>query len=661
MSIERMKELVETLNRHAYLYYVEDSPEISDYEYDHLLRELELLEEKYPEAKDPASPTVRVGGKILEGFEAVTHEVPLQSLHDSFSEQDLLDFDARVSGVLGKDTYEYVVEHKIDGLSVALEYRDGLLVRGATRGDGLVGEDVTQNLKTISSIPLKLSEPVEHLIVRGEVFMARDVFEKLNELREKNEEALFANPRNAAAGSLRQLNPAVARERKLDIFVFNIQKIVGKEIKSHTEGLAYLKQLGFKVIPQRQAFSNIQEAYGRVLEIGEERYTLPFDIDGAVLKINRLEQREILGTTSKFPRWAEAFKFPAETKKTKLLDIIVQVGRTGVITPNAVLEPVRVAGSTVSRVTLHNLDYIREKDIRIGDSVMIRKAGDIIPEVVEVVKEERSGEEKVFEMPTHCPECGAEVIRADGEAAYRCIGTSCPAQLARSIIHFASRDAMDIDGLGPAIINQLIDRGLIASYADLYYLDFDAVAELDKMGEKSAQNLKDAIEETKKRDLSRLLFAFGIRLNGQRASKLLSKHFGSLSKIMEASTEEMASIPDVGEKMAKNVYDFFQDEKNRALVDALVSSGVNTEHIKEEGETNLLSGNKFVVTGRFETLSRAEITALIEKHGAKVAGSVSKNTDFVVAGEDAGSKLDKAQALGVTVLTFEEFMQMLEE
>ncbi|MBR5157059.1 MAG: NAD-dependent DNA ligase LigA [Clostridia bacterium] len=661
MSAARIKELTELLNYHAHKYYVEDSPEISDYEYDHLLHELEQLEEKYPELKDPASPTVRVGGRILEGFESVTHDVPMQSLHDSFNEQDVLDFDARVSGVLGSGTYEYVAEHKIDGLSVSLEYRDGLFVRGSTRGDGITGEDVTQNLKTIASIPLRLKDAVPLLEVRGEVFMAKDTFDSLNARREKNEEPLFANPRNAAAGSLRQLNPAIARERKLDIFVFNIQKIEGVEIKTHTEALDFLKEQGFKVIPQRKAYKTIKEAFDRVLEIGEERYSLPFEIDGAVLKINNLEQREILGSTSKFPRWAEAYKFPAETKKTKLLDIIVQVGRTGVITPNAVLAPVRVAGSTVSRVTLHNLDYIREKDIKIGDYVMVRKAGDIIPEVVEVSKEDRDGTERDFHMPERCPECGAEVLRTDGEAAYRCVGTSCPAQLARSIIHFASRDAMDIDGLGPAIVNQLIDNGLITSWADLYYLNKEDVAKLEKMGDKSAQNLLDALEETKKRELSRLLFAFGIRLNGQRSSKLLAKHFGSLENIMNATAEEMSQIPDIGEKTAQNVFEYLKNEKNLELIQKLAEAGVNTEYHAEEGETNRLSGKKFVITGKFEELSRAEMTALVEKNGGKASGSVSKNTDYVIAGEDAGSKLDKANALGVTVLTFDEFMKMLGE
>lgn len=661
MSIERMRELTKLLTYHAHKYYVEDAPEISDYEYDHLLHELEELEEKYPQQRDPASPTTRVGGEILEGFAPVVHEVPMQSLHDSFDEQDVLDFDARVSGVLGSGNYEYVVEHKIDGLSVSLEYRDGLFVRGSTRGDGLSGEDVTQNLKTILSIPLRLKETIPFLEVRGEVFMSKDTFEELNAQREKNEEALFANPRNAAAGSLRQLNPAIVGERRLDIFVFNIQQMEGKTIRTHTEGLAYLKEQGFKVIPQEKAYQDIKEAYRRVLAIGEERYTLPFEIDGAVLKINDLEQREILGATSKFPRWAEAFKFPAETKKTKLLDIIVQVGRTGVVTPNAVLEPVRVAGSTVSRVTLHNMDYIREKDIRIGDWVMVRKAGDIIPEIVEVAAGERTGDEREFHMPETCPECGSAIVRAEGEAAYRCIGTGCPAQLSRSIIHFASRDAMDVDGLGPALVNQLIDRGMIASFADLYFLDKDEVAGLDKMGEKSAQNLMDAIEETKKRDLSRLLFAFGIRLNGQRSSKLLAKRFGSLDAIMEATAEQMSEIHDIGEKTAQNVFDFFRDEKNLAAVDRLKAADVNMEYLAEEGESNRLAGKKFVITGRFKGISRAEMTALVEKNGGKATGSVSKNTDFVVAGEDAGSKLDKANSLGVRVLSLEEFLKMAQE
>lgn len=659
MSLERMKELVSLLNYHAHKYYVEDKPEISDYDYDMLLHELELLEKQYPKEIDPASPTQRVGGRILEGFEAVTHEVPMQSLHDSFNRQDVLDFDERVRNVLGQGTYEYVAEHKIDGLSVSLEYRDGLLVRGSTRGDGFVGEDVTQNLKTIPSVPLRLKEAIPLLEVRGEVFMSKNSFEELNKRRAENEEALFANPRNAAAGSLRQLNSAIAKERKLDIFIFNIQQIVGKEIRTHAEGLEYLKSQGFKVIPQKQAYADIESAFERVLAIGEERYTLPFEIDGAVLKINDLEQREILGSTSKFPRWAEAYKFPAETKKTKLLDIIVQVGRTGVLTPNAVLEPVRVAGSTVSRVTLHNMDYIREKDIRIGDFVMVRKAGDIIPEIVEALHEERAGEEREFFMPKRCPVCGAEVVRAEGEAAYRCIGSNCPAQLSRAIIHFASRDAMDIDGLGPALINQLIERDLLHSSADLYDLQAAELEQLDKMGAKSAQNLIAAIENSKTRDLSRLLFAFGIRLNGQRASKLLAKHFGSLAALMEASAEEMAAISDIGEKTAQNVYEFFREESNLLLVRHLEEVGVNFQYHAEEGESNLLVGKKFVITGKFEEMSRAELTGLIEKNGGKTAGSVSKNTDYVVAGEEAGSKLEKANALGVPVLSISELLEML--
>lgn len=657
MSIERMKELTKFLNYHAHKYYVEDQPEISDYDYDRLLHELEELEKKYPEQKDPASPTSRIGGEILEGFAPVVHEVPMQSLHDSFNKQDVLDFDERVSGVLGKGNYEYAVEHKIDGLSVSLEYRDGVFVRGSTRGDGVTGEDVTQNLRGIPAIPLQLKEPLPFLEVRGEVYMGKSTFEQLNAQREKNEEPLFANPRNAAAGSLRQLNPAISRERKLDIFVFNIQKIEGKVITTHTEGLSYLKEQGFKVIPQKKAYTDVESAFARVLEIGEERYQLPFEIDGAVIKINRLDQREILGSTSKFPRWAEAYKFPAETKKTKIRDIIVQVGRTGVITPNAVLAPVRVAGSTVSRVTLHNLDYIREKEIKIGDSVMVRKAGDIIPEIVEVVKEDRTGEEREFIMPAVCPECGSAVVRAEGEAAYRCIGSNCPAQLSRSLIHFASRDAMDIEGLGPALINQLIDQKLIASPADLYFLEKKKVASLDKMGEKSAQNLMDAIEETKNRDLSRLLFAFGIRLNGQRSSKLLARHFGTLRAIMKAEVSEMAQIHDIGEKTAQNVYEFFQDGKNQEMIERLSAAGVNMQYQAQEGESNLLAGKKIVITGRFENMSRAEVTALVEKNGGKVTGSVSKNTDYVIAGEDAGSKLDKANSLGIAVFALEEFLK----
>lgn len=660
MSVKRLKELTKYLTYHAHKYYVEDSPEITDYEYDMLLRELKELEEKYPEQKDPASPTTRVGGAVLTGFDTVSHTVLMQSLNDAFSKEEILEFDQRVSGTLGDMPYDYVVEYKIDGLSVSLEYHDGLFTRGSTRGDGAVGEDVTQNLKTVKSIPLRLTEPVPFLEVRGEVFIGKKDFEKLNIRREENEEPLFANPRNAAAGSLRQLDPSITKDRHLDIFIFNIQQIEGKEIATHAEGLEYLRKLGFKVVPQNRTYPDIGSAFARVLEIGEEREHLPFEIDGAVIKVNSLAERETLGATSKCPRWAVAYKFPAETKKTRVLDIVVQVGRTGAVTPNAVLEPVRVAGSTVSRATLHNLAFIRERDIMIGDNVLVRKAGDIIPEIIEVVKEDRTGEERPFIMPERCPECGAEIVREDGEAAYRCVGTNCPAQLVRNIIHFASKGAMDIDGLGPAIIEQMIDRSLIASPADLYFLKKEEVAGMEKMGEKSAQNLLDALEQSKGNDLSRLLFAFGIRLNGQRSSKLLAKQFRSLDAIMESEVEQMAAVHEIGEKTAQYVYDFFRNPANRELVEKLKAAGVNTLYLEKEGESDRLAGKKFVITGKFEGIPRTELTAKIEQNGGSVIGSVSKKTDYVLAGEDAGSKLDKANQLGIPVVGIAELDEMLE-
>ncbi len=658
MSVERLKELTEKLNFYAHQYYVLDEPVVSDYEYDMALRELIALEEKYPDFADSASPTKRVGGAPLSEFETAKHKVPMQSLTDAFSKDEILEFDERVKNTLKTD-YEYVVEYKIDGLSVSLEYENGLLVRGSTRGDGHVGEDVTQNLKTINSIPLKLKESIERLEVRGEVFIGKADFEKLNEEREKNGEPLFANSRNTAAGSLKQRDAKIAKSRRLDIFVFNIQDIVGKTIKTHHEGLSYLKEQGFKVVPKNEVYKNIEDAFMRVEEIGKERENLPFDIDGAVIKINDISQREILGTTSKCPRWAIAYKFPAETKKTKLLDIYVQVGRTGAVTPNALLTPVSVAGSKVSRATLHNIDFIREKGILIGDNVYVRKAGDIIPEIVGAEKKDRTGDEKEFVMPTHCPECSAPLVREDGQAHYRCTGTNCPAQLSRSIIHFASRDAMDIDGLGPAIIDQMIERGLISSYADLYYLKEEDIADMDKMGKKSAENLLKAIEDSKSRGLARLLFAFGIRLNGKRASQVLAENFESLDSIMSLEISDMAGIYDIGEKMATNVYEFFKDENNVAIIEKLKAAGVSMHHEKTEAESSTLSGKTFVITGKFDELSRDEISELILKNGGKVLSGVSKNTDFLVAGEKAGGKLNKAQELNIEIIDLDILKEMI--
>ncbi len=660
MIEKKIKELTAFLNEHAHRYYVLDAPVISDYEYDMALRELKELEEAHPEFKDPASPTTRVIGQVLEGFESVTHQVPMQSLNDAFSRQEIMEFDSRVQGAL-KESYAYGVEYKIDGLSVSLEYENGIFTRGSTRGDGHTGEDVTQNLKTIHSIPLRLAHPVPYLEVRGEVFIGKEDFEKLNEEREKAKEPLFANPRNAAAGSLRQLDSKIAAERRLNVFIFNIQRAEGVTFTTHSESLHYLAEQGFKVVPNVAVYQTAEAAFERVLEIGQERESLPFDIDGAVIKVDNLHQREMLGSTSKCPRWAVAYKFPAETKKTKLLDIVLQVGRTGAITPNAVLEPVRVAGSTVQRATLHNMDYIREKDIMIGDYVYVRKAGDIIPEITEVVKEERTGKEQVFHMPDFCPECGERIERMEGEAVYRCMGGNCPAQLQRNIEHFASRDAMDIEGLGPAVVEQLMEAGLIGSAADLFSLKEEQLVSLERFGEKSAQNLVTAIQKAKERDLSRLLFALGIRLNGQRSSMLLAKAFGSMEVLMAQTKESLTAIHEIGEKTATNVYEYFQNPHNQELIAKLSAAGVNMLHYEKEGTTQKLAGKKFVITGRFEEFSRDELTALVEENGGTVAGSVSKKTDYVIAGEEAGSKLDKAQSLGVLVIGLDDFQQLLEE
>ena len=623
-----------------------------------MLRELKDLEEKYPEFRDPASPTVRVIGNVLEGFQSVTHEVPMQSLNDAFSKDEILDFDKRVRDVVG-DSVQYVTEYKIDGLSVSLEYENGLFVRGSTRGDGLVGEDVTENLKTINSIPLRLTEAVPYLEVRGEVFMSKKTFDELNKIKEKSGEQLFANPRNAAAGSLRQLDSNIARERKLDIFIFNIQKENGLDIKTHRDGLLKLRKLGFKTVYQNEVFNNIEDAFSQVEKIGTERDSLPFDIDGAVIKVNDLKMRETLGSTAKCPRWAVAYKFPAETKKTRLLDVIIQVGRTGKITPNAVLEPVRVAGSLISRATLHNIDFIKEREILIGDNVYVRKAGDIIPEIVGVEKKDRKGTEVPFKMPEFCPECNSPIVRVEGEAAHRCTNPDCPAQLLRRLMHFVSRDAMDIDGLGPAILEKLLDVGHISSAADLYELSSDDISELDKLGEKSAENLLSAIEKSKKNDLYRLLYALGIKLNGLKSSKVICSHFKTMENIMSATEDDLKEIPDIGEKTAQNICKFFKDEKNIELITRFKELGLNMSAQETESQGISLSGKKIVVTGKLTGYTRDEICDMIEKNGGSVASSVSKKTDFVIAGEDAGSKLTKANEFGILVVSLEEFLNML--
>ncbi|MDY3031389.1 MAG: NAD-dependent DNA ligase LigA [Clostridia bacterium] len=655
---KQIQELTEQLNYHSYKYYVEDAPEISDFEFDEMLLKLERLEEQYPQYKSPNSPTMRVGGEAVSSFEKVHHEVEMQSLQKAFSMEELLDFDKRVRDEF--PNVEYVVEHKIDGLSVSLEYENGEFVRGSTRGDGVTGEDVSENLRTIRSIPLTLKDKIPYLEVRGEVFLSKDNFRKINDYLEASEQPLFANPRNAAAGSLRQLDSKIAAKRGLDIFVFNIQRIVGEEINSHIEGLHFLKKQGFKTILNDSIFPTMQAAFDRIKEIGEERGDLYFDIDGAVVKVNDFGMRQALGTTAKFPKWAIAYKYPAEKQTTVIRDIKIQVGRTGVLTPLAILDTVHIAGSNVSKATLHNMDYIMEKDIRIGDTVVIQKAGDIIPAVVEVIKENRSGNEREFQMPEHCLECGAAVVREDGEAAYRCTGINCPAQRFRNIVHFASRDAMNIDGLGPSIIEQLLERGLIENAADLYYLKPTDIAEMDKLGEKSAANLIGALERSKSNPLYRLIFGLGIRHIGEKAAKLLAAKYKTIDKLKAAEVEELTEIADIGEKMAVSVVEFFAEPQNLKFLDRLEQAGVNCVDDSENSIIDRrLEGKVFVLTGTLSKYKRSDASAIIESYGGKTSSSVSKKTDYVLAGEDAGSKLEKAQKLGVAVISEDEFEEMI--
>jgi DNA ligase (NAD+) len=660
---KRIGELREIVNFHSHKYYVEDTPEISDHEYDALYRELEKLEEERPDLVVPDSPTQRVGGKPLEGFDKVAHAVQMQSLADVFSQEELYAFDRRVKETI-KDEFEYVVEKKIDGLSVSLLYENGKFVRGATRGDGLVGEDVTLNLKTVKSIPLLLKERIPLLEVRGEVFISRNNFAKINEEQEMAGQQLFANPRNAAAGSLRQLDPKIANLRKLDIFVFNIQRIEGVSFTSHSETLNFLKELGFKISPAFKVCKDINEVREKINHIGENRDKLSFEIDGAVVKINSLRQRELLGSTTKTPRWAVAYKYPAEIKETVIKDIWVNVGRTGVLTPNAVLEPVRIAGSTVSRATLHNMDYVEEKDIRIGDTVKIKKAGDIIPEVEEVVLEKRTGSEAKFVMPEKCPVCAADVLREEGEVAYRCKGIECPAQLYRSIVHFASRDAMNIEGLGPAIIEALLNKGFIKGIADIYHIDQikDELLNMERMGKKSVENLLASIEKSKENNIDRLIFGFGIRHIGLRAAQLLSERFESIEAIVNADLEDIMNIPEFGEKMAQSVVVFFNQEQTADTINKLDQAGVNLKSLgKRKIKDNRFEGLTFVLTGTLASFARSEAGEIIQGFGGKTSGSVSKKTNYVLAGEDAGSKLQKAKELGVKIIDEEEFKNMINE
>ena len=650
--------LREQLRYHNKKYYDEDAPEITDYDYDMLSRRLRALEAEHPEFADPDSPTRRVGGTASEKFSKVVHAYPLESLQDVFSFEELSEFYDRVEGAVGRA--EYVTELKIDGLSVALEYVDGVFVRGATRGDGAVGEDVTENLRTIRDIPKTLENAPHRLIVRGEVYMKRSVFDALNAELELHEKPLLANPRNAAAGSLRQKDSRVTAERRLSIFCFNIQNSDELPLESHTQALDYLKSLGFPVSPYYPVFTDPKEVEREILRMGESRGTLDFDIDGAVVKVNSFAQRAALGSTAKFPRWAAAYKYPPEVKETRLTDITITVGRTGVLTPNAVLEPVRLAGTTVSRATLHNRDFIRSLDVRVGDTVRVRKAGEIIPEIIGVVPDKRPADAVPFEMPRFCPVCGAPVYEDVDEAAIRCTGAACPAQLLRNLMHFASRDAMDIDGLGEAVLRLLVDERLVASAADLYGLTAEQIEPLARMGRKSAENLVAAIAESKTRDLSRLLFAFGIRHVGQKAGKILSDHFGSLDAILTAPVEEMTEIRDIGLTTAESIAEWRALDQSRALIEALRAAGVNFTGEKT-ARGDRFAGMTIVATGSLVKFSRKQINDLIESQGGRAAGSVSKKTSLVVAGENAGSKLKKAQELGVPVVTEDEFERMLQE
>ena len=658
---KRIEELRVQVEYHAKKYYDDDKPEISDFEYDMLMVELRNLEKEFPEFQSKNSLTQKVGGHVKEGFQKVTHEVPLQSLQDVFTIEDVKDYVEKIEQKAEENNIEkvtYVVETKIDGLSAALEYKKGKFVRGATRGNGLVGEDVTENLKTVKTIPMQLREPID-ITVRGEVFIAKEDFEKMNQQREEDEEELFANARNAAAGSLRQLDSKITEKRPLDIYIFNVQKIEGKEFNSHYEELEYLNEQGFHVNPVRIYCQNMKEIEKAIQKIGDEREKLTFGIDGAVVKVDNLKFREILGSTAKTPRWAVAYKYPPEKKETKLNDIICQVGRTGVITPMAILEPVKVAGSTISKTTLHNEDFIKEKELKIGDTVVIQKAGDVIPEIVQVKKEKRTGEEVDFEMPKICPVCGALAVREEGEAAIRCTGIECPAKLFRNLVHFVSREAMNIDGLGENIIGQLLERGLIENIADIYTLQLEEIASLKKNGQKFAQNLVDSINKSKENDLYRLITALGIRHVGTKASKLLARKYKNIDNLMEAEFEDLSMINDIGPIVANSIREFFMQEQTTDLIQKLKEAGVNTVTKEEINIDNRFEGKTFVLTGSLENYTRGEASNFIEKFGGKTSSTVSKKTDYVIAGEEAGSKLTKAQNLGVTVISEAEFQEMI--
>ncbi len=652
---KKIEELRKTLRYHSDRYYNDDSPEIEDYEYDMMMRELQELEEKYPEYDSPDSPTKRVGGSADNSFESVVHAVRMESLQDAFSKDELYDFDKRVHDVV--DRPQYCVEPKIDGLSVSLEYRNGVFVRGSTRGDGDVGEDVSGNLKVIHNVPLKLNKDIPFIEVRGEVYMPKKSFEKVVDRQLINGEKPFKNPRNAAAGSLRQKDSKIAATRGLDIFVFNVQQIEGVTLSSHKESLDFLKELGFNTIPGYTLVNNIDDAIRRIDVIGESRGSLEYDIDGAVIKVDDFAMRAELGSTAKFPKWAVAFKYPPEEKQTKLVDIEIAVGRTGVLTPTAVLEPVHLAGTTVSRATLHNQDFIKEKGIAIGDTVTVRKAGDIIPEVLCVNEHCSVG---YYTFPETCPSCGSQVIREEGEAAIRCINPDCPAQLLRNLIHFCSRDAMDIEGLGPAILETFVDHSLISKTEDIYALTYSKIesAQLEGFKEKSINNIMTSVENSKKNDLSKLIFALGIRHIGAKAGKLLADHFKDIDSLMNATAEQILEIDGFGAVMAQSVFDFFKNDKTKSLIESLKNAGVNMRSLSVVTDTRF-EGKTFVLTGTLTSFTRAEASKIIESYGGKTSSSVSKKTSYVLAGEAAGSKLDKANALGVEVISEDEFQEMI--
>lgn len=658
---ERIKQLRKKTEYYANKYYDEDKPEISDFEYDMLMLELRTLETQYPDYKDEQSLTQKVGGNVKEGFKKVKHDIPLLSMHDLFDIEDIEDFYNKIKKQASNyeiENQDFVVETKIDGLTAALEYENGIFVRGATRGNGTVGEDVTENLKTIKNIPMVLNEKI-NIVVRGEVFISKSDFENMNKEREENGQELFANARNAAAGSLRQLDSKITKDRPLDIYVYNVQKIEGKKFNSHYEELKYLEKIGFNVNPIKIHCKDLDDIKNAIEKIGEEREKLTFGIDGAVIKVDDLEFRELLGTTAKNPRWQIAYKYPPEQKETKLLDIICQVGRTGVITPLAILEPVQLAGSTIAKTTLHNEDFIKEKGLKIGDTVVIQKAGDVIPEIVRVIKEKRTGKEKTFNMPDICPVCGAATVREEGEAAIRCTGIECSAKLYRNLVHFVSREAMNIDGLGENIIEQLMDRSLIRNIADIYELTFEDISSLKKNGKKFAENLLNAINTSKDNDLSRLITALGIRHVGNKASKILAKKYKTMDNIINASFEDLSTTEEIGPTMANSITAFFSQNQTIDLINRLKLSGVNMNAREEEKVDDRFEGKIFVVTGSLEKYTRDEVGKLIEKYGGKVSNSVSKKTDYLLAGEAAGSKLTKAQELGTNIITEDEFEKMI--